>query len=87
VNSLNPLRILRVPLDLAAQARDMIVYCPGRGKCSIAPYHIEEPFPRDWLTLSLCQESQHPEFLGREVQRFFASRCDLPAQVNLHLAQ
>src|ERR1044071_4960066 len=48
MNRFDPARLIRIALELAAQAGNVIIHRSSRRKRGIPPNHIEEPFPRDW---------------------------------------
>ena len=87
MHRLEPARFVRVRLQFGAQAGDVIIHGARRRKRGVAPNHVKKFFARDRFAFGLGHQPQHGEFLGRQVNPFFAAHGSLPHQVDFDIAQ
>ena len=80
-------RPFRIRLELGAQAGYVIVNRAGGGKSCVAPNNVEKPFPADRFAFGFNQETEHGEFLGREMNLLSASPGLLPLEIHPHPAE
>src|ERR1044071_1893253 len=87
MNRFDPARLIRIALELAAQAGNVIIHRSSRRKRGIPPNHIEEPFPRDWLARPLGHQAHHRELFRSKMDGFSAPHCRLSHQIDFNLAE
>src|ERR1035437_9701631 len=78
MHGLEPAGRIRVTLELAAQAGNVVIHRASGWESGVAPDCVEEPLAGNGFARRLSHQPQHGEFLGRQMERLAATRGGLP---------
>ena len=87
MNGLEPTRLIRIGLELAAQAGDVIVHRAGRRESGVIPDDVEKAFAGNGLAGGFGHESQHGKFFGGQMEGFLAFGGGLLDEIDASIAK